>query len=212
MITVIGNWKMAPEKHQEALTLFKKTLLLSKAYKKITFISCVPFIHLPFLARYKQKSILLGAQDTAASAEVAQTGLIGTSMLASYGAKYCIVGHSEARQRGDADEHIAEKVQSLFQKKITPIVCVGEKERDAHGWYLSAVKDQVEKIVSTLSPQQVQRLIIAYEPVWAIGKNAVRVATPLECREMIIFIRRIIADAVGEKEAQKVHIVYGALS
>lgn len=206
---LIGNWKMAPEKQTDAITLFKKTLALARTYKSITFVSCVPSFHLPFLAKQSQKTLSLGGQDISGSTEIAHTGLVNAGMLKSYGGSYCIVGHSEQRALGKTDEQVSTEIQTLLQKKIIPIICVGERERDAHGWYLSAVKEQVEKALSGLTPSQVKSLIIAYEPVWAIGKHAVREATPLECREMVIFIRRIIADSFGEKESQKVTIVYG---
>ncbi len=209
MILLIGNWKMAPEKASDALSLAKKTLAIARTYKKIGVAVCVPTIHLPFITKQSKKTLAVGAQGVAAMSEIAQTGLVSAGMLKSYGAQYCIVGHSESRARGETDEQVALSAELLLQKKIIPIVCVGEKERDAHGWYLSTVKEQVEKVVTSIPKAQLKQLVIAYEPVWAIGKNAVREATPVECREMVIFIRKVIADALGEKESQKVTILYG---
>lgn len=209
MVLLVGNWKMAPEKALDAVSLAKKTLALARQYKKITFVSCVPAIHLAPLSKQIKSTLHLGAQHVASSGEVAQTGLVSVGMLRSYGATYCIVGHSESRARGESDDMVRDATLLLLQKKITPIVCVGERERDAHGWYLSTVKEQVEKVISALPKAQLKSLVIAYEPVWAIGKNAAREATALECREMVIFIRKVIADAVGEKESQKVTILYG---
>ncbi len=209
MILLVGNWKMAPEKSTEAITLAKKTLAIARTYKKIKIVSCVPAIHLPFIAKQIKTTLAFGGQSVASSPDIAQTGLTSAGMIKSYGAQYCIVGHSESRARGESDESVATQTQNLLQKKITPIVCVGEKERDAHGWYLSAVKDQVEKVVSAIQKSQLKQLVIAYEPIWAIGSKAVREATPIECREMVIFIRKVIADLVGEKESQKVTILYG---
>lgn len=200
---------MAPEKALDALSLAKKTLALARTYKKITFVSCIPSIHLPFLTKQIKTTLSFGGQEVSSSTEVAQTGLVSAGMLKSYGAQYSIVGHSESRARGESDDMVREATLLLLQKKITPIVCVGERERDAHGWYLSTVKEQVEKVVSAIPKAQLKSLVIAYEPLWAIGKNAVREASPAECREMVIFIRKVIADTVGEKEAQKVTILYG---
>lgn len=209
MILLVGNWKMAPEKAIDAISLGKKTLAIARTYKKIKIVSCVPAIHLPFLSKQIKTTLSLGAESVAPSVEIAQTGLVSAGMLRSYGAQYCIVGHSESRSRGETDDMVAQSVQLLLQKKIVPIVCVGERERDAHGWYLSAVKDQVEKVVSVLQKAQLKQLVIAYEPIWAIGAHALREATAVECREMVIFIRKVIADIVGEKESQKVTILYG---
>lgn len=209
MILLIGNWKMAPEKATEALTLAKKTQALAKQYKKITFVSAVPAVHLAPLAKQVKTTLSFAGQSAAASPEIAQTGLVSPGMLKTYGATYCIVGHSESRARGESDDAVAEAVTALLQKGLTPVVCVGERERDDHGWYLSTVKDQVEKVVTQVPKGKLGRLVIAYEPIWAIGKDALREATPLECREMVIFIRKVIADIAGEKDAQKVVILYG---
>lgn len=209
MVLLIGNWKMAPEKSSDALTLAKKTALLAKAYKKnMTIVACVPSLHLPVLTK-QVKTLLFGGQSVAARPEIAQTGLVNAGMLKSYGAVYCIVGHSESRARGESETDVLGGTLSLIEKKIIPIVCVGEKERDAHGWYLSAVKSQIESVIATLPKAQVKKMVFAYEPIWAIGKDAAREATVSECREMIIFIRKIIADMFDEKTASGVSILYG---
>lgn len=200
---------MAPEKSTEAISLVKKTLAIARTYKKIKIVSCVPAVHLPFLAKQIKSTLSLGSQSIAANPDIAQTGLVSAGMIRSYGAQYSIVGHSESRARGETDESVSIQTQNLLQKKIVPIVCVGEKERDSHGWYLSTVKDQVEKVVAAIQKSQLKQLVIAYEPIWAIGSKALREATPVECREMIIFIRKVIADLVGEKDSQKVTIIYG---
>lgn len=210
MILLVGNWKMAPEKSAEALTLAKKVLFTARKYKKsLTIVECVPAIHIPFLAKNIKTGISIGGQGVAPSDEVAQTGLASAGMLASYGAKYCIVGHSESRARGETDEQTFLSTQNLLQKKVTPIICVGEKERDSHGWYLSEVKSQIESIVSKISQSDLKKIVFVYEPVWAIGKDAAREATVAECREMIIFIRKVISDATNEKVGSSVHILYG---
>lgn len=210
MVLLVGNWKMAPEKAKDALVLAKKTLAIARSYKKnVKTIVCVPSIHLPVLTKAIKVPLFLGGQTVAANSEIAQTGLQSAGMLASYGATHCIVGHSESRARGESDADVANAVTALLQKKITPIICIGEKERDAHGWYLSTVKSQVESIIATLPKPMLKKLIFAYEPVWAIGKDALREATTVECREMIIFIRKIIADNADQKIANMIPILYG---
>jgi triosephosphate isomerase (TIM) len=210
MILLIGNWKMAPEKSTEALIIAKKTFEIAKTYKKIIkTVVCVPSIHIPLLSKNIKTTLFIGGQGVASSTEVAQTGLTSAGMLKSYGATYCIVGHSESRARGENDQQVLEATNLLLQKKILPIICVGEKERDSHGWYLSAVKEQVEKIISNLPKANLKKIIFAYEPIWAIGSNAARESTASECREMIIFIRKVIADVVGHKVANSIPVLYG---
>lgn len=210
MILLVGNWKMAPEKSTDALVLAKKTLEIAKIYKKsIQTVVCVPSIHLPLLTKNIKKNLFIGGQGVASNTEIAQTGLLSAGMLKSYNANYCIVGHSESRSRGETDADVLGSTTLVLQKGITPIVCVGEKERDNHGWYLSTVKSQVESIILGTPKAQLKKIVFAYEPIWAIGSNAAREATVSECREMVIFIRKVISDATDTKTANSIKILYG---
>ncbi len=209
MKILIANWKMAPEKKVQAIDLAKKSNLLAKKYKKnISLIICSPSIHISNVSKFT-KTAKLGAQWVSSITEIAQTGLISANMLKDYGVEHCIIGHSESRSRGDTNEIIKEQSKRLLEKKIISILCVGETERDSHGWYLSTVKDQIESILKDIPKSMLKYFIIAYEPVWAIGKNAIRQANPEECNEMVIFIRKIITDIHGEKSAALVNILYG---
>lgn len=201
---------MAPEKNTQVLDLIKKSNDIAKAYKKtLTTIVCPPNVFLTTAVKNAKVPLLVGAQGVAGSVAVAQTGLINASMLKDAGAQYVIIGHSEMRARGDGNGEVKEQLSRLFEKKLLPIVCIGEKSRDAQGWYLSEVKEQLETIFNDLTPLQAKKIIIAYEPVWAIGTQAERAATPAECREMIIFICKFLTDKYGQKIAQAIPIIYG---
>lgn len=208
-LLLIGNWKMAPEKTVEAQKLAKTALSLSKKHKKhLSVVICPPFLHIPTATKVS-KALKVGGQTVAADPAQAQTGLVSAGMLKTAGASYCIVGHSEARARGDNNEVVAQQIKQLLEKKLIPIVCVGERERDSQGWYLSEVKDQLETFLSVVPKASLKHIVIAYEPVWAIGKDAAREATPTECREMVIYIRKIISDRFDTKTGDAVRIVYG---
>lgn len=201
---------MAPEKSLQAADLVKKTNDIAKQYKKtLTMIICPPYIFLSTVLKNTKVPLLVGAQGVAGSDAAAQTGLISAAMLKDTGAHYVIIGHSEMRARGDSNTDVKEQLSRLFEKKLTPILCIGEKTRDAQGWYLSEVKEQLEVALGDINPAQIKKVIIAYEPVWAIGAKAERAATPLECREMTIFIRKFLSDKYGEKIAKTVAILYG---
>lgn len=209
MLLLALNWKMAPEKAKDAATLAKQSFGLAKQYKKaLTITVCPPFVHIPVAAKVS-RALLVGGQTVAGDAEAAQTGLVSAGMLKAAGAAYCIVGHSELRARGETNVAVAAQVQRLLEKKIVPIVCVGERARDTQGWYLSEVKDQLESFLHGISKTALKHIVIAYEPVWAIGSKATREATPAECREMLIYIRKIIADAFDAKAGDGVRILYG---
>ncbi len=206
---LVANWKMAPETTTDALRIAAATTTITKKYKKtLTVIAAVPSIYIPTI-HTKQKSLTIAAQDVGSATGIAATGSIGTAILKGNKVGYCIVGHSECRVRGDTNEIVKTKIDRLLEKKITPIICVGEKTRDDRGWYLSTVKDQIESALTSVPRPELKRMMIAYEPVWAIGADATREATPEECREMILFIRKIITDLYDIKTAKSIAILYG---
>lgn len=210
MIYLIGNWKMAPEKNTQVVDLIKKTSDIARAYKKtISMIVCPPAVFIPLAIKNAKVPLEVGGQGAAAQSAIAQTGLISAGMMKEAGAAYSIIGHSEMRARGDSNADVKEQLTRLFEKKLLPIVCIGEKSRDAQGWYLSEVKEQLETMTADLTPLQIKKVLIAYEPVWAIGAQAERAATPAECREMTIFIRKFLSDKYGEKLAKTIPILYG---
>ena len=209
MKLLVANWKMAPDIPTQAQQLAKATASVLRAHKKhLEIITCVPFPYLMTVGA-AARALPIGAQDVATGVSIASTGQVSAMMLKGSGAEYCIVGHSECRAHGDTNESVKAKIDRLLEKKLIPILCVGEKERDMHGWYLSVIKDQIESALDGVPKATLKRVIIAYEPVWAIGVDATREATPSECREMIMFIRKLIADLYDEKVARSVAIVYG---
>lgn len=208
MNLIVANWKMAPDTTKAATALAKKTATIAKTYKKKTsLVVCAPFVHLAPIAILRRPASL-GAQSVGSTDVVASTGLVSATMLKSIGVEYCIIGHSESRSRGESNDEVKAQLDRLLAKKITPILCVGEQERDTHGWYLSTVKDQIESALANVPKATLKRIVIAYEPVWAIGAKATREATPIECREMVIFIQKVINDLYnGEKVSPR--ILYG---
>ncbi len=209
MKVLVGNWKMAPDTLKGAVDLAKKTSTIAKTHKKnLQVIIAVPFPHISLVTK-NVKNLGIAAQNISSTINIASTGSVNAAMLKSYGVSYSIVGHSESRALGDTNEMTNEQIKRLLEKKITPILCIGEKSRDAQGWYLSAIKEQIEIALEGVLKASVKKMIIAYEPVWAIGKNASREATPHECFEMIIFIRKIISDIYDEKIAAHIPVLYG---
>ena len=206
---IVGNWKMNPETLPKAITLAKQVVLKSAKLRKTSVVYCPPAPFLSALQKIKAKEVCLGAQDAFFEKSGAFTGNISAVMLKSLGAAYCIVGHSERRAMGETNEIIAKKVAAVVAAGMRPILCVGERERDPEGWHLSGVRDQLESAFGAIQKQKASQVIIAYEPVWAIGKNAIREATPAECQEMVIFIRKVLTDMLGQAVALKITLLYG---
>lgn len=209
MKLLVANWKMAPILPKAAASLAKSTATIAKAHKKhLTIVVCVPTVYLTTVTA-SAKTLLIGAQNVAATTAIASTGQVGATLLKGVKASYCIIGHSESRATGESNELVREKLDRLLEQKIQPILCVGERERDGQGWYLSVIKDQIESALMGLAPAALKRIVIAYEPVWAIGASAEREATPAECLEMIMFIRKLISDLADPKLARTIPILYG---
>ena len=202
---IVANWKMNPQSLLKAKELFN---LLRNWIKKnsnilenIRIIICPPFVYLESLSKSpKIKSSRLkvefGAQDLFWEEKGAFTGEISPRMLKNLGVKYVIVGHSERRQiLKETDEMIHKKLKAAIKAKLKPILCIGEtlKERKK-GKTFKVLKNQLTKALNHLTTRQLSYLILAYEPVWAIGtKNPCK---PNEARKVLLFLRKIIQSPI----------------
>lgn len=205
---IAGNWKMF-KTTKEAVAFAEE---FKELYKDtdVKAAICAPYTQLAALkAAFEGTGIAVGAQNVHFEAQGAYTGEISTAMLEEIGVDYCIVGHSERRQYfNETDETVNKKLHQLFTTSILPILCVGEvlEERDA-GKEFEVVKTQMEGALAGLSGDQVSRLVVAYEPVWAIGTG--RTASPEQANEMCAYIRKVIEDLYDEEVCDRVIIQYG---
>lgn len=206
---IIANWKMNPVTTKEAISLLDVYFKSAQELKKIDFVVCPPFVFLNLFNKYKNPKFKLGAQNVHHEKMGSFTGEISSSMLLDAGVKYVILGHGERRSSGETDENINTKILSILKTKITPVFCIGEKDRDQEGSYLSFIENQIRLGLSGLKKSQIKNIIIAYEPLWAIGKNATREATPEEFVEIKIFIKKIISDIFGHGSSKNISILYG---
>lgn len=206
---IIANWKMNPASEKEAEKLLIATSKKAKTLKGLNLIVCPPFPFIYLFKKNKITKITLGAQNSHKELEGSYTGEVSVGMLAGLGVKSIILGHGERRKLGESDEFINQKIITLLKNKITPVFCIGENQRDGDGNYLSFIEDQIKKGLNGISKSQTKNIIIAYEPLWAIGKNAEREAAPEEFVEIKIFIKKIISDLYDTKSAQGIKIIYG---
>jgi triosephosphate isomerase len=153
--------------------------------------------------------VSVGAQDVFWANSARATGEVSPEQLADLGVSFVIVGHSERRALGETDEVVSKKLTVALADGLTPILCVGERERDADGRYLEALKTQLTASLSGTNRSQLRNVVIAYEPLWAIGKSARDAMNPRVVRETEIFIRKILADHFGVGEAREPRILYG---
>lgn len=204
-----GNWKMN-KTLTESIPLIKELINLVGTYQDTETVICPPFTSL-WVARelIQDTNILLGAQNLYFQKEGAYTGEISARMLQNIGCSYVILGHSERRgyfQESSAE--VAQKVQEALIFNLKPIICVGEKlrEREA-GKAQDIVREETEAIFTVLKPAEVQRVVFAYEPIWAIGTG--KAATPRDANEMIQYLRSLLVHKYGVRVAEDTRILYG---
>ena len=207
---VAGNWKMNTTR-QEGLQLAEDVNVAVSNYDaKCDVIICVPFTHLaPVNGIIDSNKLGLGAENCADHAKGAYTGEVSAAMVASTGAKYVILGHSERRQYyGETSETLREKVALALANGLTPIFCIGEvlEERE-NGTFNEVVAKQVEEGLFNLSAEDFGKIILAYEPVWAIGTG--KTATDEQAQDMHAHIRSVIAGKYGKEVAENTSILYG---
>jgi len=205
---IIGNWKMNPRSLKEAEKLFGAIVKNISSIKKTEIVICPPFLYLEKLKKISKK-IILGAQDAFPGEVGAFTGEISAEMLYNIGARYVILGHSEKRALGETNEMVNKKIKASFFAGLRPILCVGERARDLSHGYFNFVKIQLEECLAGISKNSISKIIIAYEPIWAISSTPDRKdAIPADSLEMAIFIRKILSDKFGS-DAGRVRIIYG---
>ncbi len=206
---IAGNWKMFTDV-DEALRLVSDLKAAYKNKNKIEVVVCPPFTNLESVYnKIKDTDILLGAQNMYFEEKGAFTGEISPSMLKSVGCKFVIIGHSERREYfKESNELLNNKIKTALKYNITPIYCVGEKleEREA-GKAFKVIEAQIKEGLVGFTAQELKEIVIAYEPVWAIGTG--KTASPAQAQEVHAYIRGLLATLSDKKTAEEITIQYG---
>ncbi|MDO8734961.1 MAG: triose-phosphate isomerase [Elusimicrobiota bacterium] len=209
---IAGNWKMnkTVEESVELVNALKQKLSDGSVASDREVLVCPPFTSLVVVKEIVKNSIIkLGAQNMYFEKSGAYTGEISALMLKNAGVEYVIIGHSERRQYfSETDENVNKKMKVAFENSIIPIVCVGETlhQREKNEAF-SVIEKQVKVGVAGLSAEQSKKLVIAYEPVWAIGTG--KTATPQQAEEVHAFIRKLYSEMYGKDAAESIRILYG---
>jgi triosephosphate isomerase len=208
---VAGNWKMNMNL-EEGLSFAKSVnqYFNEKPSKKAEVILCTPYIHLNGVSEVLKKGkIVLGAQNCASEASGAYTGEVSAAMIKSTGTQYVILGHSERRTYYHEDDSLLNKKTNLaINNGLNVIFCCGEvrQERES-GKHFDVVKRQLQDGLFSLAGAEMNKIVIAYEPVWAIGTGLT--ATPEQAQEMHHYIRGLVKDKYGKECAENMTILYG---
>ncbi|MDD3531637.1 MAG: triose-phosphate isomerase [Candidatus Pacebacteria bacterium] len=204
---IVANWKAYVDDFAKAKKLFALAKRLSSSHASIVLAPPAPL--LGALAAGNKSKVAFAAQDVSRASGGAHTGEVSARSYATVGATYAIVGHSERRTAGDTDTIVAEKLAMALTHGLTPILCIGETERDGEGKYLSVVREELTLALTPLTHKERTKVIIAYEPLWAIGKTASAAIGPNDLSEMVLYIHKVLAELLPGKNSARALVLYG---
>ena len=205
---IVANWKAYVESAVKAKKLAALARRLANETKvKIVLAPPAPLAGL--LAASNSSKVAYAAQDVSETTGGAETGESTAQLYGDLGLSYTLVGHSERRAKGETDAVIAEKVAHALAHGLIPILCVGERARDSEAHYLSFIRAQIAAVFESLSQKERLQMVIAYEPIWAIGKTAAEAITPADLAEMVLYIRKVLGEYLPHKAPARIPVLYG---
>ncbi len=207
---VVGNWKMYIEKPEDARAF---ALALRRKVRGLVGVDvsiAVPFTLLPEVSEVlESSSVRVGAQTISPHGDGKHTGDISGVMLKGAGALFTIIGHSERRAAGDTDAAVRNQLERTLAAGLAPVLCIGEEMRHQDGEHFSIIEEQLSSALKNVPKNTLKKLVVAYEPVWAIGKRVEDAMKPADLQEMVIFIRKMLAHLLDREAALKIPILYG---
>ncbi len=207
---IVGNWKTNPASFSRAKERFQAIKRAAADHSGIDVVICPPFPYISALSSLANiKNIAVGAQDLSIYGEGSKTGEVSAPMISSSGAKAVIIGHSERRAMGETDSVVAAKIAQALKTDMQIILCVGESERDNDGTYLEVIKKQLKEALVGLERVHFSQIIVAYEPVWAIGRKDNVAITSHDLHQMVIYIKKLFTEWWSDTVAMMVPILYG---
>lgn len=208
---IIANWKMNPSSIKDAKKLFIGIRQTASKLRNVQTVVAPPFLYLTELNKlYLGHRIKFAGQDVFWADKGSFTGEISSAMLKGVGATYVIIGHSERRALGENNEDVNKKVISVIRAGLTAILCIGESNRDhKDGTHLLFLTRQLESALDNVPKNKLSKIVVAYEPIWTIGKREEEAMRPEELHETVLFIKKTIVNLFGKKSALKVPILYG---
>ena len=206
---LVANWKNHPDSLEQAKFILKGLSRKSAIYKKLGTFIAPPHTYFESVSKLSKNFSHLASQDISLEQKTC-TSLVSVEILKSFGVRLAIIGHSERRALGESDETVSKKIKWVLRAGITPLLCVGEHEHDAEGEHLEFLQEELKNSLASLRRHDLLgKLMIAYEPIWAIGKRAKDAMQPNDLSHMVIFIRKVLSDLFGREVALKTPILYG---
>lgn len=210
VVYVVANWKMKPGTIGEAKKLFLDVKKLAPRLSNTKLVICPPVAFLSELRKlYAGTKLDFGAQDIHTEPKGSYTGEVSAAMVKSIGAAYTIVGHSEQRSLGDTNDDVNKKLRVALGEGVRVILCIGERERDNSGGYLSFLSEEVRVAFKDIARKDLRNIILAYEPIWAIGKTGKDAMQPSDVHETVLFLRKVLSELYDKKSALALPVLYG---
>lgn len=207
---VVGNWKLFIDKPEDARSFALALRRKLRGMSGVEVSIAPPLTMLKEIAGLLESSpIRVGAQTISKFEGGAHTGDVSGAMLKHAGALFVVVGHSERRAQGDTNEDVHEQLQNAASNGVSPILCIGEETRGQDGEHFSIIEEQLTSALKNIPKNSLKKLVVAYEPVFTIGKTAKDAIKPAELEEMVIYIRKLLADILDRRIALKIPILYG---
>lgn len=205
---VIANWKMNPASMSEVKKLTQGTVAIAKKNSNTTVVVAPPHLYITEVKKLVGKNALkVGAQNCHTDVKGAYTGEHAAVQLKDVGVSYVVIGHSERRKQGEGNELVAKKVQAVLAAKLIPVLCIGEDVRDAQGNFLSFIETQITTALNGVPKSRLKDMVIAYEPIWAIGTGAT--ATVADVEEMQMYIKKVVTKLFDRTAAKNIKVLYG---
>src|SRR3989344_353555 len=207
---LVANWKNHPKSLNEARMLLRDLSRNALRYKKVSFFIAPSLAYFESVASRAGSFYHLATQDMPPFFHGTYTGVVTPDILKSFGVRLVILGHSEQRALGETNEAVSQKIKTAFRSGITPLVCVGETSRDQDGEHFEFLREQLKLSLAGLNrTTDARKLMLAYEPVWSIGKRAEDAIIPADLAQYVIFIKKVLVDMFGRATADLIPVLYG---
>ncbi len=206
---LVANWKNHPDSLSKVEDLINGLKKKSEVYKKLATFIAPPLAYFESVSKKTKTFASLASQDISVGKKTT-TGAVEADILQSFGVKLSIIGHSERRALGETNEDVGEKIRVALKSGITPLVCIGEIERDREGEFLEFIRHEIRlSLAGVKKKDEAKKIMIAYEPIWAIGRSVKDAVVPEDLVQMVIFIRKVLTDLYGRETADKIPLLYG---
>ncbi len=206
---LVANWKNYPGSLVEARAILNGLVKKKAIYKKLNLFVAPPAVYLGAVAERVQGWGSVAVENLSSQEKGTHTGEVTPEILKSFGVRLAILGHSEQRALGETASSVAEKAKIALKSGFIPLICFGEQVRDAEGEYFEFLRQELKTLLKEVKKGDAHKIVLAYEPIWAIGSKSTGPIDPTELAQTILYIKKILSDLYGRKVAETIAVLYG---